>query len=340
MVLQASGPDAAALLTANLPSVGADGASPADSLQQWQRVAARVALTPQQRLMLADWRARYLQQLDDCYGRRVLQKAQVGPWLRHWHTLPCLRWTIIACRAGAVVRGECIAGRPAGCSSVLLQLGAPLTRPLFHCCCCRCPPFPVAAVQITQLPGGSDGGQQSQWVEALLLQAAQRSGFSGKPAAISAAACCWAALGSHGSTQCPGGCSAVPLATQAPTAACPQTHQAPALPCPAPATIAAGAACALACVQLDGVVSALGESVREERSKASAMMAELLGRILTQVQAARFLLAGHPFCWNGLSFASAVAAMPLPLPGPQPLPQPPLQPPKQEALSELLRRHG
>ena len=80
--------------------------------------------------------------------------------------------------------------------------------------------------------------------------------------------------------------------------------------------------------------------MREERSKASAMMAELLGRILTQVQAARFLLAGHPFCWNGLSFASAVAAMPLPLPGPQPLPQPPLQPPKQEALSELLRRHG
>ena len=80
--------------------------------------------------------------------------------------------------------------------------------------------------------------------------------------------------------------------------------------------------------------------MREERSKASAMMAELLGRILTQVQAARFLLAGHPFCWNGLSFASAVAAMPLP--GPLPASQLPLsqQPPKQEALSELLRRHG
>ena len=28
-----------------------------------------------------------------------------------------------------------------------------------------------------------------------------------------------------------------------------------------------------------------------------------------QVQAARFLLAGHPFCWNGLSFAHAVATM-------------------------------
>ena len=118
MVLQASGPDAAALLTANLPSVGADGTSPADSQQQWQRVAARVALTPQQRLILADWRTRYLQQLDDCYGRRVLQKAQVGlgprPWLRRW----C---TVVARRADGVARGECTSGSPGG-SSALLQL--------------------------------------------------------------------------------------------------------------------------------------------------------------------------------------------------------------------------
>jgi hypothetical protein len=39
------------------------------------------------------------------------------------------------------------------------------------------------------------------------------------------------------------------------------------------------------------------------------MMTELLDCILTRVQAARFLLASHPFCWNGLSFSHAVAAM-------------------------------
>jgi hypothetical protein len=57
------------------------------------------------------------------------------------------------------------------------------------------------------------------------------------------------------------------------------------------------------------VVSALRDSLSEERSAAGAMMAELLCRILTPVQAARYLLAGHPFAWNGLTFAHAVAAM-------------------------------
>lgn len=56
-------------------------------------------------------------------------------------------------------------------------------------------------------------------------------------------------------------------------------------------------------------MAALAENLREERATACAMMVELLDRILTKVQAARFLLAGHPFCWNGLSFAHAVAAM-------------------------------
>lgn len=76
MVLQASGPDAAALLTANMASAGHDGTSPADSLHQWQVVALRVALTPDQHAALADWRRRFLQKIDDCYGRRLLHKAQ------------------------------------------------------------------------------------------------------------------------------------------------------------------------------------------------------------------------------------------------------------------------
>jgi hypothetical protein len=69
------------------------------------------------------------------------------------------------------------------------------------------------------------------------------------------------------------------------------------------------AACALSCAQLDGVVAALAENLCEERATACAMMGELLEVILTKVQAAKFLLAGQPFCWNGLSFAHAVAAM-------------------------------
>ncbi|KAI3438520.1 hypothetical protein D9Q98_000948 [Chlorella vulgaris] len=175
MVLQVKGPDAAALLTAGASCLGPDGTSPADSPQQWQVVALRVALSPAQRAALADWRRRFLQKIDDCYGRRLLHKAQ-----------------------------------------------------------------------LTQLPGTSLGSQPQQWVEALLLQAAEGVGFS---------------------------------------------------------------ACALACAQLEGVVAALADNLREERATACAMMTELLDCILTRVQAARFLLASHPFCWNGLSFSHAVAAM-------------------------------
>ena len=79
MVLSASGPDAASLLTANMPSApGPDGASPADSLQQWRMVAQRVALSSPQRAALADWRSRFLHRIDDCYGRRLLLKAQLA----------------------------------------------------------------------------------------------------------------------------------------------------------------------------------------------------------------------------------------------------------------------
>lgn len=156
------------LLTAGLPSVGADGASPADSLAQWRMVAARVGLTPEQHALLADWRRRFLRRLDDCYGRRLLHKAQLA-----------------------------------------------------------------------QLPGGGAAapappGQPPQWVEALLLQAAESVGFS---------------------------------------------------------------ACALAGAQLEGVVTALQENLREERAAAGAMMAELLDRILTKVRAGRApVRACCPFC--------------------------------------------
>lgn len=79
LILHASGPDAAALLTANLPvAAGPDAASPADNLQQWRMVAARVGLSPEQRAALADWRTRFLQRIDDCYGRRLLLKAQLA----------------------------------------------------------------------------------------------------------------------------------------------------------------------------------------------------------------------------------------------------------------------
>lgn len=85
-----------------------------------------------------------------------------------------------------------------------------------------------------------------------------------------------------------------------PTTFFPARRRMPCLPC---------AACALACAQLEGVVAALADNLREERATACAMMTELLDCILTRVQAARFLLASHPFCWNGLSFSHAVAAM-------------------------------
>ena len=83
----------------------------------------------------------------------------------------------------------------------------------------------------------------------------------------------------------------IPLLTLPPCSPC--------LPLPAPA------ACALAGLQLEGVVSALAQNLRDEHAAAGAMMTELLDSLLTKVQAARYLLATHPFCWNGLAFALA-----------------------------------
>ena len=102
MVLQASGPDAAALLTANLPAVGADGTSPADSLAQWRMVAARLGLTAEQRALLSDWRRRFLQRLDDCYGRRLLHKAQLAQLPANGGTQPqCVEALLLQVAGGA-----------------------------------------------------------------------------------------------------------------------------------------------------------------------------------------------------------------------------------------------
>ena len=74
---------------------------------------------------------------------------------------------------------------------------------------------------------------------------------------------------------------------------------------PPPPPPPAPSACALASLQLEGVVSALAQNLRDEHAAAGAMMTELLDSLLTKVQAARYLLATHPFCWNGLAFALA-----------------------------------
>jgi hypothetical protein len=64
----------------------------------------------------------------------------------------------------------------------------------------------------------------------------------------------------------------------------------------------AGAAAALG-----GVVAALAANLEEERAGACGAMQHLLLHVFTPVQAARYLLAAHPFAWNGLAFAHAAA---------------------------------
>ncbi len=51
--------------------------SPADNHQLWQQVAARLQLSAEQLGDIGAWRERYVQQLDEIYGRRLLLKAQV-----------------------------------------------------------------------------------------------------------------------------------------------------------------------------------------------------------------------------------------------------------------------
>jgi hypothetical protein len=78
-----------------------DGTSPADSLGQWTVVALRVGLTPDQRTLLASWRLRFLKKIDDCYGRRLLHKAQAsgvdGPCRVGWGAIDAMllgRWRL------------------------------------------------------------------------------------------------------------------------------------------------------------------------------------------------------------------------------------------------------
>lgn len=248
LVLQTSGADAAMLLTAGLPSVGADGVSPADSLAQWRMVAARVGLAAEQHALLADWRRRFLQKLDDCYGRRLLHKAQLA-----------------------------------------------------------------------QLPGASGAapppGQPSQWVEVLLLQAAEGVGYS---------ACAMAG------TQLEGVLTALRenLREERATAGAMMGElldsiltkvgwagrrrggfQGALLP----------GWDTLTCRPSTYIVNFQGMSCRQPGGQPLASVSTA-ARCMTppswlilctrlQVQAARFLLAGHPFCWNGLSFALAAASL-------------------------------
>lgn len=75
---------------------------------------------------------------------------------------------------------------------------------------------------------------------------------------------------------------------------------------------AAGAGYAVpaeAAVDLGALLDALGESLRGEREAACEHMQALLLQLLTPQQAARYLLAAHPFSWNGLALAHAVASV-------------------------------
>jgi hypothetical protein len=202
MVLGTGGPDAALLLTAGMPPTTADGTSPADSLQQWQVVATRVALTPEQRLALADWRRRFLQQIDDCYGRRLLHKAQVG----------CKRSTqlgLAALQTASYIRSaslQAVLALGRGCWGGHASNPPPPPPPHTHTHTHICHP-PPHTPQLTQLPGASLNGQAQQWVEVLLMQAAENVGFSGTrcclPPCLQAAACCGCVPAGHGPS---GGC--------------------------------------------------------------------------------------------------------------------------------------
>ena len=97
-----------------------------------------------------------------------------------------------------------------------------------------CRPAPPR-LQLTQLPGTSLGGQPQQWVEALLLQAAESVGFSGKRAPPAsrrmAAVHLRRALGAAPAARRPAPRGAVPvLRFWAPCASMPFVPACPALP--------------------------------------------------------------------------------------------------------------
>lgn len=59
--------------------------------------------------------------------------------------------------------------------------------------------------------------------------------------------------------------------------------------------------------ELAEAVPRLQRSVAEERAIVVDAMSDLLLRVLTPVQAVRYLSASHPFSWNGLAFGAIVA---------------------------------
>ena len=64
---------------------------------------------------------------------------------------------------------------------------------------------------------------------------------------------------------------------------------------------------AQAAAELAEVVPQLQRNVSEERAILVGAMGDLLLRVLTPVQAVRYLSASHPFSWNGLAFGALVA---------------------------------
>ena len=68
---------------------------------------------------------------------------------------------------------------------------------------------------------------------------------------------------------------------------------------PCGAAAAAAAAAAAPCA----------DNLAQEREMVCSMMEQLLTAIFTRLQAAHFLLGAHPYAWNGLAFAHAVASL-------------------------------
>lgn len=64
---------------------------------------------------------------------------------------------------------------------------------------------------------------------------------------------------------------------------------------------------ALAAAELDEIIDSLRQNISNERSITLASLNELLHTIFSPVQALRYLYVSHPFSWNGLAFAHAVA---------------------------------
>lgn len=58
-------------------------------------------------------------------------------------------------------------------------------------------------------------------------------------------------------------------------------------------------------IELITLLDSLRDNVKHEKDLAASAMQDLLINVLTPMQAARYLLASHPFSWNGLAFGKA-----------------------------------